>query len=373
LDLAQLLAELGKPDQAKPVIDELVKQQPDNLAALDAQFKIALQINDKSAAKTAADVMVAARPKAALGYFYQGEVAEAEKRFDDALKHYSAALDVQPEAVDPLQAYARVLVKLKRTPEALKRLDDASARYPELPFAANIKGDVLLSIPRPADAELAFRSAIERRPKWWVPYRGLAFAQASLHDEAGAAATLRAGIAIVDQPDALDAQLAGSLENAGKFNEAMQVYEAALLKNPHSDLSANNLAMLLITYKTDRLSLDRAKQLSERFSASPNPEFLDTYGWVLYKRGESEAAIAALQSALSRTPESPVSLYHLGMAQASAGQAAAARDNLARSLKAGKNFYGMGEAKATLDKLATLRPPPDGSGNGLTTAPSPKS
>jgi len=134
----------------------------------------------------------------------------------------------------------------------------------------------------------------------------------------------------------------------------MTVYEDALRTNPQADIAANNLAMLLITYKKDPRSLDRAKLLSARFANSPNPAFLDTYGWVLYKRGESEAAVATLQNVLTKTPDSPTLLYHLGMAQASAGQANAARDSLMRSLKSGKNFAGMDEAKATLDKLSTV-------------------
>jgi ABC-type phosphate transport system ATPase subunit len=41
------------------------------------------------------------------------------------------------------------------------------------------------------------------------------------------------------------------------------------------------------------------------------------------------------------------------MAQVATGQHEAARLSLARSLQLGKNFPGMDEAKATLDKLAT--------------------
>jgi tetratricopeptide (TPR) repeat protein len=354
LDLAQLLAQLGKPEQAKPVIDELVKQEPNNMTALEAQFRIAAAIKDTSAAKAAADAMVATQPKTPLGYFYQGAVAETEKRPDDALRLYSTALDLQPEATEPLQAVTRVLMASNRVPEAIKRLDEVSARFPKLPFASNMKGEILLATHRTADAKPAFNTAIERDPKWAVPYRNLAFAQTVEHDNSAAIATLQAGILKVDQAVMLDAELASLYERIGKPDEAIQVYESALSKNPHSDLAANNLAMLLITYRKDQSSLDRAKELSVRFSASTNGSFLDTYGWVLYKRGESAAAVAALQTALSKTPDSPVSLYHLGMAQASAGQADAARENLQRSLKSGKNFSGMDEAKATLDKLATL-------------------
>ncbi len=355
LDLAQLLAQLGKPEQAKPVIEELVKQQPNNVAALGVQFKISMATADLVTAKSAVDALVAIEPKSALGYFYQGILAEAQKRPDDAVRSYSTALDLQPDALDPLESISRVLVSLKRQPEAMKRLDEVIAKYPQLPFAANVKGDVLLSTQHAVDAGAAFRIAIEREPTWGVPYRNLAISQLVSHDSDGAAVTLQTGIGKAASPAELESDLATLYERNGKPDAAIQVYETALKRDPKSDVASNNLAMLLVTYKTDRASLERAKQLSARFASSTNPSFLDTYGWVLYKRGEAAEAVAVLQTAESvaaKTSESPVSLYHLGMAEALAGQPDAARDSLSRSLKSGKSFAGMDEAKATLDKLA---------------------
>ena len=187
-----------------------------------------------------------------------------------------------------------------------------------------------------------------------LPYLNLARAQTAGNDFAGAAATLQAGILKADSSDPLQIELGPLFERMGKPEEAMQMYEAALHKNPRADVAANNLAMLLITYKKDQPSLDRAKELTQRFANSSNTSFLDTYGWMLYKRGESAAAVAALQTVVSKAPDSPASLYHLGMAQASAGLSDAARDSLSRSLNSGKNFLGMDEAKAELDSLAKL-------------------
>ena len=328
LDLAQLLGELGKPDQAKPVIDELVKQQPNNLQALDAQFKIAMAMKDLMTAKSAADAIVATQPKAGIGYFYEGKVAEANKRPEDALRLYSTALELQPETAEPMAAVTQVLVALKRTPEALKRLDDIIARDPKIALATNIKGEVLLSTHDAADAAVAFKIAIERAPKWSIPYRNLAVAQLNNKDPNGAIATLQAGIGKVADPQVLETELALLDERLGKSDDAIQVYEAALRRDPKSDVASNNLAMLLVTYKKDPASLERAKELSARFASSANPSFLDTYGWVLYKRGEAAAAVSVLQTVLAKTSESPVSLYHLGMAEALAGQPEAARDSL---------------------------------------------
>jgi tetratricopeptide (TPR) repeat protein len=352
LDLAQLLAQLGKPDQALPVIAALVKQQPDNVEALDTQFRVAVAAKDMVTAKAAADALVAAGPKAGIGYFYLGELAESDKKPEEAAGLYSKALELQPESGEPLEGLARVLVSLKRVPEALKRLDEVIVRYPKVPLAANLKGEVLLSLQRPEEGAAAFKTAIDRAPAWWTPYRNLAATELSEHNADAAIATLRLGIGKVLDPTELETQLALVYERLGKPDDAAQVYEDALRRDPKSDIASNNLAMLLVTYKKDAASLDRARDLAARFAASSNPNYLDTYGWVLFKRGDAAGALAALQSAAARTAESPVSLYHLGMAEALAGQPDAARDSLLRSLQSGKNFAGMDEARATLDKLA---------------------
>lgn len=364
VDLAELLTKLGKPEQAKPIIDELLKQQPNNYAALDIQFKVDIADKDVAGAKVAAATMVALDPKQSLGYFYQASLAANEKRLDDAAALFTKALELAPEAQEPLRGLTRTLVELNRTPEALKRLDAVITAYPANPFAANLKGELLLELRRPADAEAAFKTAIERNPKWPLPYRNLAVAEYVSKDVNAAVATLQSGIGKVEAPDLLEAELVGLYERQAKYDDAVQVYESALRRAPQSEVIANNLAMLLVTYKTDKASLDRAKALSSRFADSANSAFLDTYGWVLYKRGEGAAAVIALQNSAAKTPDSPVLLYHLGMAQALAGQDDAARNNLSRSLQSGKQFSGMDEAKATLEKLAKL---------ASSSAPQPKS
>jgi tetratricopeptide (TPR) repeat protein len=356
LDLAELLIDLGRPAQAKPIISELAKQQPNNTQVLETQYKIAVATNDMVTARAAADAFVATQPQWSVGYFFQGAVAEATQHPEDAVKLYSRSLELQPDAAKPLQALVRVLVALKRTPEALKQVDGVIARYPKNAIAPTIKGELLLMTQQPVDAAVAFKTAIERDPKMSAAYRDLAAAELMNHDETGAIATLKAGVDKVADPESLETQLAQVYDSLKRPDDAAGVYESALRRNPQADVAANNLAMLLVTYKKDQASLDRAAKLSARFAESPNPDYLDTYGWVLYKHGDATAAVVALRNVLAKAPQSPVILYHLGMAQVLAGQADAARDNLARALKSGKSFQGMDEAKATLDKLAAQAP-----------------
>lgn len=354
LDLAQLLAQTGKPDQAKLMLHELVKEQPNNVAALESLFKVSAGMKDFDDARAAADALVAAQPKAAVGYLFQGMLAEEAKRTNEAIGLYGQAADLQPSTIEPLQAQVRLLLLNKRLPEAIKRLDEVAARHPQAALADQLKGEVLFSQGDTAGAEAAYREAIKRAPAWWIPYRGLAVAQFAAKDEQGAFTTLRDAGPNVDQPDQLSLQAAMFYEKAGKPSEAIREYEGVVSRNPASDLAANNLAMLLVTYQKDAASLDRAKALAARFADSTNLSFLDTYGWVLYKHGEAAASVPILERVAAKTGDSPVVRYHLGMAQAQSGSTAEARDNLSRAVNSGAKFSGLDDAKATLDRLPRL-------------------
>lgn len=355
LDLAQLLAQMGKPEPAKAILVDLVKDHPNDTQALNTLFRVSANLKDFDTAKQAADALVAAEPKSAIGYLYQGMLADEAKRNDDALRLYARAADLQPEAVEPLQALTRKLVELKRVPEALKRLDDVTAKYADNAAAPNIKGELLAVQKDQEGAQTAFKVAIARAPKWWVPYRNLAAVQFAAKDTDAAIATLRGAQSSVSQPDEAGIEIAAYLEKSGKPEEAIREYDNIIRQNPQSDVAANNLAMLLVTYGKDAASLDRAKSLAVRFAESTNPNFLDTYGWVLFKHGDAAASVPVLQRVVSQVPGAPVALYHLGMAQSQSGSSEQALDNLTRAVKSGAKFTGLDEAKATVDKLAKVK------------------
>ena len=103
-ELAELLASLGKSDEANTTIAKAVEQLPGDLQALDTQFRLAMASGDLHHAKSAADAIVAADPKLAHGYMCQGRVAETQKHYDEAFRLYSTAANLRPDAVEPFAA-----------------------------------------------------------------------------------------------------------------------------------------------------------------------------------------------------------------------------------------------------------------------------
>ena len=109
--------------------------------------------------------------------------------------------------------------------------------------------------------------------------------------------------------------------------------------------------MLLITYRSDRASIERARTLTADFMSSSNAYLLDTAAWVRLKCGDLTHALPALQKAAAADPDSSVIRFHLGMAQLQAGQLKDARNSLQSALAGSERFPGWAEARAALANL----------------------
>ena len=148
---------------------------------------------------------------------------------------YDASLEIEPAGAEPLQADDPRPGGLNRAPEALKRLMVIIAQYPKSAFPANIKGDVLLNEKRTAEAITAFRTAMDRDPGWWVPYRNLALAQIAGQRQRQCDRNLKSGIDTRIEPGRVAGGLGGNVRAQGSADDAIAVYEAALKKNPQSE------------------------------------------------------------------------------------------------------------------------------------------
>jgi tetratricopeptide (TPR) repeat protein len=351
LELAQLFIGIGKIEQAESLLAGVVNEHPDSAEAADLQFQVSMTTRDYAAAESAANALLAMRPKQAMPYLYEGRLAQARGHLDKAIDWYSKGVEAQPDALEPLTEQIRLIYSVKGAGAAMKQLEEFSSRYADNPLGPDAKGELLMREGKVSAAREAFEAAIRRAPKWWIAYRDLASEQLADKEYDAAIATLRNAEKVVDAPEAIDLELAQALERIDKTDAAIAEYEELLHRYPQADLAANNLARLLATYKSDNASLDRAKVLAARFAQSANPSFLDTYGWVLYKRGEVAASVPVLERVVATVSNDPVAHYHLGMAQSQLGKKSAARDNLALAVKSGRKFAGLEEAKSTLEKL----------------------
>jgi predicted Zn-dependent protease len=205
---------------------------------------------------------------------------------------------------------------------------------------------------RPEEASAAFADAIEIRPQWWMPYRGLAASRLEAGREDAAIDAYEQGIKATDGHPRLVRALAGLHLGAGRGDQAIAQYESIVERYPDSPVDANNLAMALADHGDGEADLQRAYDLVKPLTDSDNPAFIDTAGWILTKRGETREGIRLLEKAARGAPTAPVIQYHLGMAYLAAGETEQASRHLRAAVESGRNFPGVEEARRELQALA---------------------
>src|SRR5262252_4082678 len=320
VDLAELLWRTQRADDAVKLLEETVRATPgvEGTAARAALVRAYLAKPDLPAARTAAEELKTLRPELPVGAYFAGVVAEQQQRPEDARREFEHALQVKPYEPDTLTALARLLVGRGQNTQAQALVQGAVDHAPRSAAMHNLLGEVYLAQQRYEEAGRACQDAVRLAPTWWVPYRNLAQARFGAQDRAGALAAYLAGVQATSEP-ALVAELATIYEREGRIDDAIRQYEVLYQLRPSLEIAANNLAMLLVTYRKDHSSLDRARDLTAPFANSNVPALLDTRGWVMFKRGDLLQALAALEKASAEAPDSSVIRYHLGMAELQAG------------------------------------------------------
>lgn len=309
-----------------------------------------------------------ANPQASDARLGLARALVSERRFEDALSEFKQILELQPGNADVTYAVGLLSLQLRDYATAetqLRRLIDLN--YSEGNLVRTYLGQI-------AEEKKDFKAAAE----WYAgvtPGAQYVSAQsraaqltARLGDLKGARAMLQR-ISLSDEAGKVQLVLAEAqlLREANHHDEAYIFLDKALSARPNeaellyeTALSADRLRKFevaerlwqrLIKIKPDHahaynalgysladrgVRLDEAQQMIDKaLQISPDDPFiLDSKGWVLYRKGDKQAALDALQKAFSRRPD-PEIAAHLGEVLWAVGRkedahkvwADAARDN----------------------------------------------
>ena len=305
---AGYLYKKGRAAKAIKVLDELLKSDPNNLAALEMKGRILmsnkkykkaikvfekvesispdtgvlrkievyLAMKDMSSAVSEAKTLISKYPGSAKGYMVLASVYENSGDRNRAVSEIVNGLKIDPSNY-------QALLKLGNLYETLGEYKDAMAMYVE---AERKKND--------------FASAI--------------FAQGAL------------------------------LDKQGYKKEAIAKYQATLQKSRNHVLALNNLSYL---YSSGYGSAQEALRLAvSAYKVSPgSPGVMDTLGLALLKNKRLDEAEKFLDKALGLAPNNPTMAYHLALVYVDKGDKNKALGLLQRALSHG-DFPDAGAAKA---------------------------
>jgi tetratricopeptide (TPR) repeat protein len=262
------------------------------------------------------------------------------------------ALALKPSDVESLQARLAIDLIVKNVQEGRGRVARALAEAPTAPDILLLAGKFEWGIGNGAAAEKYFRAAIERDPSRLDAYTSLG--QLYITQQRLDQAKAEFERIVKRSPDSIPARtMVGMILDAqGQSDQARKTYESILASGSRAPIAANNLAY---QYAERSEQLDVALNLAQSAKAAlpDSPEVSDTLGWVYFKKGLPELAIAPLEFSVSKDPQRAEYLLHLGLSYAKAGRQAQARETLQRALSLNPRVDVAAEARNVLSTLGT--------------------
>jgi len=118
---------------------------------------------------------------------------------------------------------------------------------------------------------------------------------------------------------------------------------------PDHALALNNLANVLAR----KNNYPEAEKMAKRAvkSVSNNGNLQDTLGWILYKQGRIDEALAALQRATKLAPKVAIIWYHKGVALNKTGRTSEAKSAIEKALSMNSTADWVGDAKVLSQQL----------------------
>ena len=353
LTLAEIYLNSGDPEAARREAEVVLTHMPENRIAL--LIGGAAQLGKGDAGKALSHLRKAQSldPKDARVYWLVGAAFLLQKNYAQALKEFEESLKLDPDRIEALNSIAVTMVQQGNRKTAMERAEHHFSKTKMQAEVHQLLGQLSLDGKEFDKGIQHLRRAIGIKPELISAYFLIANAYIA-QNKIDQAIDEYQKIVEKTPSDPAAYTILGILNNQKQlYAKANQHYESALKINPSFVAAANNLAWNYAEYGGN---LDLALPLAEkaREMNPDSPEILDTLGWIYYKRGLFDNAVALLKDSSAKLKNrDPVVLYHLSMAYHRSGRKVEARDTLNKALALNANFPGADEARKILSETVT--------------------
>jgi tetratricopeptide (TPR) repeat protein len=352
--LADISLRLRDADTAEKLSREVVEKLPDQYQANSLLGRTYLTRGQLAEARKSFERLIELQPDNPQGYFQMGVTLRMQKDEMGALAAFEKALAANPKRMDVLSQVVSIRVGQKKFAAALARCEQQMVRLQDskrhAAIVSNLKGLIYKSQKMDAKAEAEFKAAIDAFENYLRPYFELANLYLRRNEIDPAIAQYKAALARDSQQVQPHMLLGVLYDRQHRFDLAEQHYREALKIDPAFAPAANNLAYLLAEHDGNlNEALDFARMAKEKL---PNdPGVMDTVGWVYYKKGLYESAIAEFNDCIEKMRDNATVHFHLGMALYKAQEGVKAKAELEKVLTLDPKFEKAGQVKEVLAGL----------------------
>lgn len=353
LTYANFLVQNASLERAENALIKVLIRNPRHIRAYRALAQIRISRQNWVGAQEIADALDELGDDKALTNQIKGIALQGQEKFGQSIDAFEEAQSATPNSLRPMVALVRAYIRNGELERAEKFLQAVMETSEDNLFAQILTAQLHDLNGKPDLAETGFKKAIENNPENALGYSSLAGLYIRQEKTDEAVIVLNQGLEQIPKNISLGLMLGNLLETKSQYDEAIQEYERLYELNPNSPIIINNLASMLSERSTDQAAIDRAYEMSKRFKSSNVPQFKDTLGWILYRKGEFEEAASLISDAAEQLPDLLIFRYHLGMAHMANDRNQSAIEELERVLELSKTqpFDQIEEVEKSLKQL----------------------
>ncbi len=320
-------------DQAIALMQSILKERPDAVGPKLVLLETALEdADDVKAEQLTAELMerhsehqpAPAAAMVATIYSGVGEHLMETENIAQARDVLNRGRILFPDNLDIGLLSADLSFRSSKPDEARAILQEVKRIHPESPKPYIAEAHYLESKRQYREAAELFRIALSKSHE---PGVALAFARSlQLSGQPGKAIEiLESAVEINPTHPNLQLTLALLYQGNDQQTQAQAAYEAVIKGSPTNALALNNLAWLYFEAGDER-ALAMAKRAYE--TQPESAAIADTYGWILFKAGNTTESIPILEKAHTLQPDADEIAFHLAEAYKATGQEAKAKQVL---------------------------------------------
>jgi tetratricopeptide (TPR) repeat protein len=336
LALAQLQITRGEFDGALKTAQAVLQIDPNSVNARLVESAALMGQRKFGDSRTMLGDMLRVNPNSPDVNFQVGLVNLAENKYKEAEEAFRKVHQLNPANPRGLMGLVETQMAQSRPDQALALLRAESEKNPNNIDLKLAIGNIAVRSGKYDEALGSFNqilNALDKNSR----QRGDIFLRLGetyrrKGDDAGAVAVLQKAREVLPDNITVLSTLAITLDHAGRWSEAKQLYEATLKLDANNGIQLNNLAFLMAEHNGD---LDEALTKAQKAKQLlPNTyEVADTLAWIYLKKNLSDNAIEILKDLTSRAPNQSTFHYHLGMGYYQKGDKPKAIKELQDSLK----------------------------------------
>ncbi|WP_299681712.1 tetratricopeptide repeat protein [uncultured Roseobacter sp.] len=299
---------------AEDILLKALRLTPQNLDLLIVTGELYLQMNDFGRAEQVVRTLRGFETERATqaANAIEAERISRQSGTEDAVAYLESIANSADASLSSQIALVRARLATGDIDAARSLIETLSQERPEDLRLTAVQAGIEAASGNLAAAETIYRDLLAQNPQasgaLWLELARLKIRQ---EDPEAFRGVIEEALTHLPENAVLLLAKAGYLEQDGKIDDAVEIYETLYAANSDAVIVANNLASLLSTYKDDAESLERAWIVARRFRDVEAAPIQDTYGWIMHRRGNSEEALPYLEAAAEGLPEDPIVQYHL--------------------------------------------------------------